>query len=62
MGSHRTHARAKKAADLVGSLLTALLVFGATPVVLVIVVGDPLSGGLGHQLNHDCLLYTSRCV
>jgi DNA-binding SARP family transcriptional activator len=53
VGSRRTHASAKKAADLVGSLLTALLAFGATPVVLVTVVGDPLSGGLGHQLNHD---------
>jgi DNA-binding SARP family transcriptional activator len=30
-------------------LLTALLVFGATPAVLSIVVGDPLRHGLGHQ-------------
>jgi DNA-binding SARP family transcriptional activator len=40
---------ARWAWDVAGTLLTALLVFGATPTVLVIVVGDPLGNGLGHQ-------------
>jgi DNA-binding SARP family transcriptional activator len=35
--------------DGLGSLLTALLVFAATPTVLVTVVGNPLGDGLGHQ-------------
>jgi DNA-binding SARP family transcriptional activator len=37
---------------VVGSLLTALLVFGATPAVLLAAVGNPLSHGLGHQWGH----------
>jgi DNA-binding SARP family transcriptional activator len=45
----RPDAVAWKVVDVAGSLLTALLVFGATPAVLVIVVGDPLAHGLGHQ-------------
>ncbi len=32
-----------------GSILTTLLVFGATPAVLLTVVGDPLGNGMGHQ-------------
>src|SRR6185437_3634454 len=40
---------ARRALDLLGSLLTALLVFAATPTVLVTVVGNPLGDGLGHQ-------------
>jgi DNA-binding SARP family transcriptional activator len=35
--------------DVTGSILTTLLVFGATPAVLLVVVGDPLGDGLGHQ-------------
>jgi DNA-binding SARP family transcriptional activator len=35
-----------------GSILTTLLVFGATPAVLLSVVGDPLGGGMGHQWGH----------
>jgi len=35
-----------------GSILTTLLVFGATPAVLLSVVGDPLGGGMGHQWSH----------
>ncbi|MGO8859756.1 MAG: LysM peptidoglycan-binding domain-containing protein [Acidimicrobiales bacterium] len=34
---------------MTGSLLTALVVFAATPTVLVVVVGSPLGHGLGHQ-------------
>jgi hypothetical protein len=39
---------AKRAADVAGALAAALLVLTAVPAVLVFVVGDPLSGGLGH--------------
>jgi DNA-binding SARP family transcriptional activator len=39
-------------ADVANSLVTALLIFGAIPAVLVTVVGDPLRGGLGHQWSH----------
>jgi DNA-binding SARP family transcriptional activator len=42
----------RRVADIVGSALTALLVFAAVPAVLVVVVGDPLSGGLGHDWDH----------
>ncbi len=38
--------------DAIGSLLTSLLVFAATPVVLVTVVGYPLGNGLGHRWDH----------
>jgi LysM domain len=39
----------RRVLDVTGSILTMLLVFGATPAVLLVVVGDPLGGGLGHQ-------------
>ncbi|HVB92213.1 MAG TPA: LysM peptidoglycan-binding domain-containing protein [Acidimicrobiales bacterium] len=42
----------QKLTDVLGSALTALLVFGAIPTVLVIIVGDPLSGGLGSHWSH----------
>jgi hypothetical protein len=42
-------ALSRRALDVAGSILTTLLVFGATPAVLLVVVGDPLGGGLGHQ-------------
>jgi hypothetical protein len=35
-----------------GSLLTSLLVFGATPAALLTVVGNPLGQGLGHRWDH----------
>jgi DNA-binding SARP family transcriptional activator len=38
--------------DVAGSALTALLVFAAIPAVLILVVGNPLTGGLGHQWGH----------
>jgi DNA-binding SARP family transcriptional activator len=41
-----------KLGEVAGSALTALLIFAAVPAVLIIVVGDPLSGGLGHQWHH----------
>ncbi len=34
--------------DVLGAVAAALLAFTAVPVVLVVVVGNPLSGGLGH--------------
>ncbi len=37
---------------MTGSLLTALVVFAATPTVLIVVVGSPLGQGLGHQWGH----------
>jgi LysM repeat protein/DNA-binding SARP family transcriptional activator len=39
-----------------GSILTTLLVFGATPAVLLTVVGDPLGDGMGHQWNQGARL------
>jgi hypothetical protein len=34
---------------VLGAVLAALLAFTAVPAVLVLVVGNPLSGGLGHS-------------
>jgi DNA-binding SARP family transcriptional activator len=48
VGSGAEKRIARNVVDALGSLLTALLVFGATPTVLVTVVGNPLGGGLGH--------------
>lgn len=50
--------------DVVGSLMTALLAFGATPTVLIVVVGNPLGDGLGHNWTHPArvLLTTLTCV
>ena len=45
LGSRRSH----RAADVVGALVAAVLAFTAVPAVLVLVVGNPLSGGLGHS-------------
>ena len=52
MGSERQKSVRGHVLDAVGSLLTCLLVFAATPTVLISVVGYPLGGGLGHQWNH----------
>ncbi len=38
--------------DVAGSAVTVLLIFAAVPLVLVLVVGDPLSSGLGHHWGH----------
>ena len=35
--------------DVLGAATSALLVFTAVPAVLLLVVGNPLSGGLGHS-------------
>ncbi len=45
--------------DVLGAALAALLAFTAVPAVLVVVVGDPLGGGLGHAwplLTRDALV------
>jgi DNA-binding SARP family transcriptional activator len=41
-------ARWTRLLDVAGAALTAVLTFLAVPAVLVLVVGNPLSGGLGH--------------
>jgi len=46
----------RRALDVTGSILTTLLVFGATPAVLLTVVGDPLGGGMGHQWSQGARL------
>ena len=38
----------QRLSDVLGAALAALLAFTAVPAVLVVVVGDPLAGGLGH--------------
>ena len=48
MGSRRTGARPRRILDIAAAVLAALLAFTAVPAVLVVVVGNPLSGGLGH--------------
>jgi DNA-binding SARP family transcriptional activator len=50
--ANRSEPRRGRLVDIVGSMLTALLVFGAVPAVLVTLVGNPLSGGLGHHWDH----------
>ena len=40
--------RSHRVADVAGAAVAALLAFTAVPAVLVLVVGDPLSAGLGH--------------
>jgi hypothetical protein len=49
----------RRALDVIGSILTTLLVFGATPAVLLSVVGDPLAGGMGHQWGPEARLLMS---
>ena len=47
-------------ARVLGAVAAALLAFTAVPVVLVVVVGNPLSGGLGHTWASESL--ATRCV
>ena len=35
--------------DVVGAACAAILAFTAVPIVLVVIVGNPLDGGLGHD-------------
>ena len=45
----RPKRRSQRLADVFGAVVAALLAFTAVPAALVLVVGDPLSGGLGHS-------------
>ena len=48
----------RRLSDVLGAALAALLAFTAVPAVLIVVVGDPLAGGLGHAwpvLTRDAL-------
>jgi DNA-binding SARP family transcriptional activator len=45
----RTTQRPHRVLDVAGAVLAALLAFTAVPAVLFLVVGNPLSGGLGHS-------------
>lgn len=46
--------------DIVGAACAALLAFTAVPIVLVVIVGNPLSGGLGHDWR--LLPHVALCV
>ncbi|HSZ38249.1 MAG TPA: hypothetical protein VK773_14230, partial [Acidimicrobiales bacterium] len=48
-GGRPARPRRHRAVDVVGAVVAALLAFTAVPAVLVFVVGNPLSGGLGHS-------------
>jgi hypothetical protein len=48
----------QRIADILGAACAALLAFTAVPAVLVVIVGNPLAGGLGHAwrpLSRDLL-------
>ena len=67
MGSAARRGRPRRILDIVGAALAALLAFTAVPAVLVVIVGNPLAGGLGHAwrpLPHDalCLLVVAAWV
>ncbi len=58
MDSRGTRARLRRVLDVGAAALAALLAFTAVPAVLVLVVGNPLAGGLGHTwqpVPHDAL-------
>jgi DNA-binding SARP family transcriptional activator len=59
VGADRARDAGHRLADVAGSVLTTLLVFGAVPAVLVTVVGDPLANGLGHHWSHTARLAIS---
>ena len=48
MGEPDARGRPGTILDVIGAAMAALLAFTAVPAVLVFVVGNPLSGGLGH--------------
>ncbi len=49
MGSSPRRSRPRRILDIVGAACAALLAFTAVPIVLVVIVGNPLGGGLGHD-------------
>ncbi|MFZ0250956.1 MAG: hypothetical protein WAL61_13500, partial [Acidimicrobiales bacterium] len=48
MGSAPGRAWPRRLLDVAAAACAALLAFTAVPAVLVLIVGDPLGGGLGH--------------
>jgi DNA-binding SARP family transcriptional activator len=59
--------RSRRLLDALGAAVAAGLVFAAVPAVLVLVVGNPLHGGLGHSWQSDsrdalCALVLSAWV
>jgi DNA-binding SARP family transcriptional activator len=57
-GAQRGHPR--RILDIAGAAVAALLAFTAVPAVLVVIVGNPLAGGLGHAwrpLPRDALCF-----
>ncbi len=67
MGSAARRGRPSRILDIVGAAVAALLAFTAVPAVLVLIVGNPLAGGLGHAwrpLPRDalCLLVVAAWV
>ena len=49
MGSSPRLGWPRRITDIVGAACAALLAFTAVPIVLVVIVGNPLGGGLGHD-------------
>ncbi len=49
MGRTARRGRPRRILDIVGGAVAALLAFTAVPAVLVMIVGNPLAGGLGHS-------------
>ncbi len=67
MDSAPRSGRAKRFVDVLGAACAALLAFTAVPAVLLVIVGNPLAGGLGHgwrPLPRDvlCLLVLAAWV
>jgi DNA-binding SARP family transcriptional activator len=67
VGSATRRGRPRRALDILGAAVAAVLVFTAVPAVLVLIVGNPLAGGLGHAwrpLPRDvlCLLVLAAWV
>ena len=48
MGNEARGGRPQRFLDVLGAAFAALLAFTAVPAVLVVIVGNPLAGGLGH--------------
>jgi DNA-binding SARP family transcriptional activator len=67
VGSAARARRPKRVLDILGAAVASLLAFTAVPVVLVVIVGNPLAAGLGHAwrpLPRDalCLLVVAAWV
>ena len=60
MGSAARRGHSRRILDIAGAAVAALLAFTAVPAVLVVIVGNPLAGGLGHAwrpLPHGALCF-----